>query len=59
MPFAHGAALADPAGRFDASLDANVHCTIDIREGDRINDKALKALVRAAVALNTATSKSR
>ena len=53
LTFARGAALADPSGLINASLDGNVRRAIDIREGDRIDEKALKALIRAAVALNT------
>jgi len=53
LTFARGAALADLSGLFNSSLDGNVRRAIDIREGDRINGNALKALVRAAVALNT------
>jgi hypothetical protein len=53
MTFAKGAALEDPAGLFNASLDGNVRRAIDIHEGDKIDEKALKALIRAAVALNT------
>ncbi len=53
MTFANGAALEDPSQLFNSSLDGNVRRAIDIREGDTINEKALKALVRAAVALNT------
>ncbi|KAB2940265.1 MAG: DUF1801 domain-containing protein [Hyphomicrobium sp.] len=53
LTFAKGAALDDPAGLFNASLEGNVRRAIDIREGDKIDAKALKALVRAAVALNT------
>jgi hypothetical protein len=53
LTFAKGAALDDPAGRFNSSLEGNVRRAIDIREGDKIDEKALKALVRAAVALNT------
>jgi hypothetical protein len=56
LTFARGAALEDPAGLFNSSLEGNVRRAIDISEGDRINEKALKALVRAAVALNTANS---
>lgn len=52
LTFANGAALADPAGLFNASLDGNVRRAIDIREGDKVNEKALKALFRAAVELN-------
>jgi hypothetical protein len=54
LTFAKGAALEDPAGLFNAGLEGNVRRAIDIREGDRIDGKAFKALVRAAVALNTA-----
>ena len=53
MTFAKGASLPDPAGLFNASLDGNVRRAIDLHEGDEIDDHALKALVRAAVALNT------
>ena len=53
LTFARGAALEDPAGLFNSSLDGNVRRAIDIHEGDRINEKALQALIRAAVALNT------
>ena len=53
LTFANGAALDDPAGLFNSSLEGNVRRAIDIREGDKINEKALKALIRAAVALNT------
>jgi hypothetical protein len=52
MTFAKGAALKDPAGLFNSSLDGNVRRAIDIREGEKVNEKALKELVRAAVALN-------
>jgi len=54
LTFARGAALKDPAGLFNSSLEGNVRRAIDIREGDKIDEKALKALIRAAVALNTA-----
>ncbi len=54
LTFAYGAALDDPAGLFNASLDGNVRRAIDIPEGGKINEKALKALIRAAVAFNTA-----
>jgi hypothetical protein len=50
--FAKGAALADPAGLFNSSLDGNVRRAIDFHEGDKLDEKALKALIRAAVALN-------
>ncbi len=52
LTFANGAALADPAGLFNSSLDGNVRRAIDVREGDKVNEAALQALVRAAVALN-------
>ncbi len=52
MTFARGAALQDPAGLFNSSLDGNVRRAIDIREGDKIDEAALKDLIRAAVALN-------
>jgi len=53
MTFAKGAALEDPSGLFNASLEGNIRRAIDIHEGDKIDEKALKALIRAAVALNT------
>ena len=53
LTFARGAALKDPSGLFNSSLEGNVRRAIDIREGDKLDEKALKALVRAAVALNT------
>ena len=53
MTFANGAALEDPSGIFNSSLEGNVRRAIDIHEGDKIDEKALKALIRAAVALNT------
>jgi len=52
MTFARGAALDDPSGLFNSSLDGNVRRAIDIHEGDKINEAALKDLIRAAVALN-------
>ena len=52
MTFAKGAALKDPSGLFNSSLDGNVRRAIDFREGDKVNEKALKTLIRAAVALN-------
>jgi hypothetical protein len=52
MTFAKGAALKDPAGLFNSSLEGNVRRAIDIHEGEKINEKALKELIRAAVALN-------
>jgi hypothetical protein len=53
LTFAKGASLADPSHLFNASLEGNTRRAIDIHEGDKIDDKALKALIRAAVALNT------
>ncbi len=52
MTFAKGAALPDPSGLFNSSLEGNVRRAIDIHEGDKVNEAALKDLVRAAVALN-------
>jgi hypothetical protein len=52
MTFAKGAALKDPGGLFNASLEGNVRRAIDIHEGEKINEAALKVLIRAAVALN-------
>jgi hypothetical protein len=52
MTFARGAALKDPAGLFNSSLDGNVRRAIDVHEGEKINEAALKELIRAAVALN-------
>jgi hypothetical protein len=52
MTFAKGAALEDPSGLFNASLDGNTRRAIDFHEGDEIDGPALKALIRAAVALN-------
>jgi hypothetical protein len=53
LTFAKGASLDDPSRLFNSSLDGNVRRAIDIHEGDKIDEKALKALVRGAVALNT------
>jgi hypothetical protein len=53
MTFAKGASLEDPAGLFNSSLEGNTRSAIDFNEGDKIDEKALKALIRAAVALNT------
>lgn len=52
LTFAKGASLPDPAGLFNSSLEGNVRRAIDIHEGEKVNEKALKELVRAAVALN-------
>jgi len=56
MTFAKGASLEDPAGLFNSSLDGNTRRAIDFRAGDKIDAAALKALIRAAVTLNTAKS---
>ena len=58
MTFAKGASLEDPSGLFNSSLEGNVRRAIDFNEGDKIDEKALKALIRSAVALNTSSSKS-
>lgn len=55
MTFAKGAALPDPSHLFNSSLEGNTRRAIDIREGDKIDEKALKVLIRAAVALNTSS----
>ena len=52
LTFARGAALSDPAGLFNSSLDGNTRRAIDLREGDNIDEDAFQALIRAAVALN-------
>ncbi len=52
MTFAKGAALEDPSGLFNSSLDGNVRRAIDVHEGDKVDKAALKDLIRAAVALN-------
>ncbi|MGY8711558.1 DUF1801 domain-containing protein [Bradyrhizobium sp. 18BD] len=57
LTFAKGAALDDPAGLFNSSLEGNVRRAIDIREGEKVNEKALKALIRAAVELNASKKK--
>jgi hypothetical protein len=59
LTFAKGAALADPATLFNSSLDGNLRRAIDIREGEKINEKALKALIRAAVDLNASKAKKK
>jgi hypothetical protein len=58
MTFAKGAALKDPSHLFNSSLEGNTRRAIDFHEGDKINEKALKALVRGAVTLNKAKAKS-
>jgi hypothetical protein len=55
--FARGASLADPSGLFNASLDGNVRRAIDFQEGATVDEKALKALIRAAVALNQSVAR--
>jgi hypothetical protein len=59
MTFARGASLKDPSGLFNSSLEGNMRRAIDIREGDKINEKSLKALIRAAVELNMSTRAAR
>ncbi|MFC5435147.1 DUF1801 domain-containing protein [Rhodanobacter umsongensis] len=57
MTFAKGASLEDPAGLFNSSLEGNTRRAIDIHEGDEVDEKALKALIRAAVARNTSSAR--
>jgi hypothetical protein len=57
LTFAKGAALKDPSGLFNSSLEGNVRRAIDFHEGEKINEKAFKALIRAAVALNQSKTK--
>ncbi|HEV3266946.1 MAG TPA: DUF1801 domain-containing protein [Acidimicrobiales bacterium] len=59
LTFAKGASLNDPSGLFNSSLDGNVRRAIDFAEGEKINEKALKTLVRAAMAMNKSTSKAK
>jgi hypothetical protein len=59
MTFANGASLDDPSGLFNSSLDGNTRRAIDVHEGDEIDEKALKALIRAAATLNTSKKKSK
>jgi len=59
LTFAKGASLDDPSRLFNSSLEGNTRRAIDVREGDQIDEAAFKALIRAAVALNTSTRKSR
>ena len=59
MTFAKGASLADPSGLFNSSLEGNTRRAIDFHEGDKIDEKALRALIRAAVALNTSSAAQR
>jgi hypothetical protein len=58
MTFAKGASLEDPSGLFNSSLDGNTRRAIDVRKGDKIDEKALKALIRAAVTLNMSPSRA-
>jgi hypothetical protein len=58
MTFAKGAALKDPAGLFNSSLEGNARRAIDFREGEKVNEAALKTLIRAAVTLNTSKAKA-
>jgi hypothetical protein len=57
MTFAKGASLQDPSGLFNSSLDGNTRRAIDIREGEEIDEEALKTLIRAAVTLNTSRAR--
>jgi len=57
LTFAHGAALDDPAGLFNASLEGNTRRAIDLHDGDTIDEEALKALIRAAVMLNASRAR--
>jgi len=59
MTFARGASLEDPSGLFNSSLEGNTRRAIDFHEGDKIDEKALQALIRAAVALNTSSAAQR
>ncbi|MFY9816931.1 MAG: DUF1801 domain-containing protein [Pseudolabrys sp.] len=59
LTFAKGASLEDPSGLFNSSLEGNTRRAIDIHEGDKIDEKALKALIHAAVALNTSSAAKR
>ena len=59
MTFAKGAALADPSGLFNSSLEGNTRRAIDFHEGETIKEAALKALIRAAVTLNTAKARGK
>jgi hypothetical protein len=59
MTFAKGASLEDPSGLFNSSLEGNTRRAIDFHQGDKIDEKALKALIRAAVAVNTSSDAQR
>jgi hypothetical protein len=58
MTFAKDASLPDPAGLFNSSLEGNTRRAIDVHEGDKLDEKALKALIRAAVALNKSSARA-
>jgi hypothetical protein len=58
MTFAKGASLPDPAGLFNSSLEGNTRSAIDFHEGDKVNEKALKVLIQAAVKLNTSSTRA-
>jgi hypothetical protein len=57
MTFAKGASLEDPSGLFNSSLEGNVRRAIDIHQGEKIDEEALQALIRAAAALNTSSTR--
>ena len=59
LTFAHGASLADPSGLFNSSLEGNMRRAIDIHEGDKLNERALKTLVRAAADFNQSKAKKK
>ena len=59
LTFAKGASLKDPSGLFNSSLEGNVRRAIDLHEGDELDENAFKALIRAAVALNTSSARPR
>jgi hypothetical protein len=59
LTFAKGASLDDPSGLFNSSLEGNTRRAIDFREGEKVNEKALKALIRAAVTLNTSKAQKK
>ena len=59
LTFARGASLKDPAGLFNSSLDGNTRRAIDIPEGEKVDEAAFKALIREAIALNSAGKKAK
>jgi hypothetical protein len=59
LTFANGASLADPSGLFNSSLEGNTRRAIDFREGDKLDEEALRALIRAAVVLNTSSARGK